>query len=92
MEAIVDWYFFYKFISFAEVSWTKLDELKDKPPKDCQTRLEHQLIPLWLVKVFENCSTNNRSAKKKTYWPLEILEFAEKLEEITISRKKWKRK
>ncbi len=43
-------------------------------------------------KVFEYCSTNNRLAKKQTFWPLEILEFAENLEENTIPKKAKKAK
>ena len=53
---------------------------------------EYQKIESARKKVFEYCSTNNRLAKKQTYWPLEILEFAENLEENTISRKEIKAK
>ena len=53
---------------------------------------EYDKVETAQKKILEYMKTNNRLEKKQTHWPLELLEFAEKLEENTIPKKEMKTK
>ena len=71
-----------------------LQKILEKSHKDFfkKFHIEYKRIDSARNKILDYCSTNKRLAKKQSYWPLELLDFAENLEENTIPKKEKKAK